>query len=436
MTPGVRAILARLAALPPARAVAMLRKLSAVERRALNDAWWIWAHRGQLAPAGDWRVWMIRAGRGFGKTRAGAEWLSECARQMPGARIALVGASLEEARRVMVEGTSGLLAVAHHGEAISWAPTSGRLTFASGAQARIFSADAPETLRGPEHHLAWCDELAKWRRGDATWDNLLMGLRLGEQPRVLVTTTPRPTALMRRVLALPDLVETRGRTRDNPHLPPSFVAAMAAQYGGTRLGRQELDGELIDDVEGALWTRAMVETCRVRPAPALTRVVVGVDPPASAGGDACGIVAVGLGADGHAYVLEDASVAGQSPEGWARAVVQAAARHGADRVVAEANQGGDMVRSVLQAADAALPVRLVHATRGKVARAEPVAALYERGRVHHVGAWQALEDELCGLMVGGGYGGPGRSPDRADALVWAVTALLVGRRGVASVRAV
>ncbi|SOB81186.1 Large terminase phage packaging protein [Sphingomonas guangdongensis] len=436
MSTDVRALLARLAILPADEIGVLLRKLSPVERRALNDAWHLWAHAGQVAPPGDWRVWLIRAGRGFGKTRAGAEWLSACARTMPQARIALIGSSGDEARRVMVEGASGLLAVARDGEAIDWAPASGRLTFASGAQAWVYSAEASESLRGPEHHLAWCDELAKWRRGDAAWDNLLMGLRLGERPRVLVTTTPRPTALMRRVLALPDLVETRGATRDNPHLPQSFVAAMAAQYGGTRLGRQELDGELIDDVEGALWTRATVEGCRVAVAPALTRVVVGVDPPASASGDACGIVVAGLGADGDAYVLEDASVAGQSPEGWARTVAAAAARHGADRVVAEANQGGDMVRSVLQAADTALPVRLVHASRGKVARAEPVAAFYERGRVRHVGAWPALEEELCGLMVGGGYGGPGRSPDRADALVWAVTALLVGRRGTVGVRAV
>ena len=237
-------------------------------------------------------------------------------------------------------------------------------------------------------------------------------------------------------MTLPGMVEHRGRTGDNKHLPESFVAAMEQAYGGTALGRQELDGEMIEDVAGALWTRAMIEGCRVAEMPVVRRVVVGVDPPAGVGGDACGIVAVALGADDRGYVIEDASVIGATPEQWARAVAACVARHGADRVVAEANQGGAMVRSVLVAADAALPVTLVHASRGKVARAEPVAALYEHGRVAHVGAFAALEDELCGLVAGGGYEGPGRSPDRADALVWALTALMLGRRGEVGVRVV
>jgi phage terminase large subunit-like protein len=270
----------------------------------------------------------------------------------------------------------------------------------------------------------------------AAWDNLVMGLRLGERPRVLVTTTPRPTRLMQRVMALPDLMQTQGRTRDNPHLPKSFVEAVTAEYAGTRLGRQELDGELIDDVEGALWTRAAIEACRVKRRPKLVRIVIGVDPPAGTTGDACGIVAVGLGNDGCGYVLEDASVAGATPEGWARVVAGCFARVKADRVVAEKNQGGAMVESVLRAAEARLPLTLVHAAKGKVARAEPVAALYERGRVRHVGAFPALEDELCGLVAGGGYEGPGRSPDRADALVWALTELMLGRRAKAGVRVV
>ncbi len=262
----------------------------------------------------------------------------------------------------------------------------------------------------------------------------MLGLRLGEDARIVVTTTPQPVKLMRRVMALKGCRETRGRTRDNPWLPRSFVEAMTAEYAGTRLGRQELDGEMMEDAEGALWGRALIETCRVAEAPECVRVVVGVDPPASAGGDACGIVAVALGRDGRGYVIEDASIGGVSPEGWARAVAACAARHGADRVIAEKNQGGDMVASVLRAADAGLPVRLVSATRGKSARAEPVAALYEGGKAHHVGAWPELEDELCGLLAGGGYEGPGRSPDRADALVWALTELMLGRRGKAAVR--
>ncbi|MES3153798.1 DNA-packaging protein [Sphingomonas faeni] len=434
----VRDVVAELASLPVAHRGNLVRKLTIGQRNELRDRWRHWAHEGQYPPEGDWRIWLIRAGRGFGKTRAGAEWVCQIARADPNARIALVGATLDDVRRVMIEGESGLMTVARDDENTVWRGAVGELHFASGAKAYAYSAEAPESLRGPEHGWAWCDELAKWRYGDATWDNLMMGLRLGETPRVLVTTTPRPIALMRRVMALPDLVETHGRTCDNPHLPASFVAAMTASYAGTRLGRQELDGEMIEDVAGALWTRVLMESRRVAFAPALTRVVVGVDPPAgsvSGGpGDACGIVAVALGIDGFGYVLEDASVSGASPEGWARAVAECTARHGADRVIAEANQGGKMVESVLLGADRAMPVRLVHASKGKVARAEPVAALYERGGAWHVGAFPDLEDELCGLIAGGGYEGPGRSPDRADALVWAMTELLLGPVRRVSVR--
>ncbi len=424
------------------------KALSQEERRRFLDGlpahvyeewvqrWSNHAHDGQMPPPGDWRVWLIRAGRGFGKTRAGAQWVNEMA-VVPGTRIALVGATLEDARRVMVQGPSGVVATAKLDLAVTWRPTSGEVRFPNGAVATVYSAAAPEALRGPEHHFAWADELGKWRDA-AAWSNLVMGLRLGERPRVLVTTTPRRTALMRQVMALPDLVETRGATRDNKHLPGAFVAAIEAEYGGTRLGRQELDGEMLDDVAGALWPRALIERQRVRVAPALVRVVVGVDPPAGTasgeGGDACGIVAAGQGEDGQGYVIEDASVADASPERWARAVAECAARVGADRVVAEANQGGAMVESVLRAADAVLPVTLVRAARGKVARAEPVAALYEKKRVWHVGTFPALEDELAGLATGGGYEGPGRSPDRADACVWALTHLMLGVRGKGRVR--
>lgn len=429
--------LAALAELSEVERAALRRRwLTQAQSRALAEAWDAWAHDGQREPDGGWRIWLIRAGRGFGKTRAGAEWVSAFARDHPEARIALVGATQEDVQRVMVSGASGLIAVAHAGEAPRWRAKAGELRFASGAVGFAYSAEAPDALRGPEHHIAWCDELAKWRYGDVAWDNLMMGLRLGDRPRALVTTTPRPTNLMRRVMATRGLVETRGRTADNPHLPPDFVAAMTDTYAGTRLGRQELDGELIDDVADALWTRDDLERWRVREHPPLARVVVAVDPPAGIGGDACGIVAVGLASDDRAYVLADASVRGLAPEGWARAVAACAGLHGADRVVAEANQGGAMVRSVLLAADAVLPLKLVHATQGKVARAEPVAMLYRNDRVRHVGAFPALEDELCGLGPGGGYAGPGRSPDRADALVWAMHALLLEKRGAATVRSV
>ncbi len=412
----------------------VVRSLSGAHYREWVNRWSLSAHAGQAAPGGGWRVWLIRAGRGFGKTRAGAAWVSELARNMPGARIALVGASIDEVRNVMVNGPSGLVNVARPREPVRFKWASGEVIFASGAVAHIYSAEAPEKLRGPEHHAAWCDELAKWRYGDAAWDNLMLGLRLGEHPRAIVTTTPKPTALMRKVMAQRDTVETRGRTHDNPHLAASVVAHFEELYGGTRLGRQELDGELIDDVAGALWTRAMIEDCRIGATPALVRIVVGVDPPAGVDGDACGIVACGIDAAGVGYVLEDASVVGESPEGWARVVAGCAARWRADRVVAEKNNGGEMVRSVLSGANGALPIRLVHASHGKSARAEPVAARYERGQVKHAGAFPALEDELAGLQAGGGYAGPGRSPDRADACVWALTELLLRAKPRAAVR--
>ncbi|KTF69826.1 ATP-binding protein [Sphingomonas sp. WG] len=430
----------RLALLPRKERDRMLERMSETELRAFNEWWGRWAHDGQFWPDGDWRIWLIRAGRGFGKTRAGAEWVSQMARDVPGARIALIGATLEDARRVMVEGPSGLLAVGLEGETLDWRATAGELVFGSGARALVYSAEAPEKLRGPEHDFAWADELAKWSAGcaDAAWDNLMMGMRRGAQPRVVVTTTPRPVKLMRRLLAIgpPGLHETRGRTRDNIHLPRSFVEAMVQAYAGTRLGRQELDGEMIDDVAGALWPRALIERQRREAAVPLVRVVVGVDPPAGSEGDACGIVAVGLGADKQGYVLADASVAGLSPEGWAAAVADCARRFEAECVVAEKNQGGTMVESVLKAADTDLPIRLVHASRGKVVRAEPVALLYEKGALWQAGVFPALEEEMAGFQVAGGYQGPGRSPDRADALVWAVHELLLGRRGRAAIRVV
>ncbi|HEY6917311.1 MAG TPA: terminase family protein [Allosphingosinicella sp.] len=390
--------------------------------------WRLWARDGQTPPDGDWRTWLILAGRGFGKTRTGSEWVKSLAGAWPGARIALIGATIAETRAVMVEGPSGLLSVCDADFYPKWEPSLGRLSFPSGAQALLYSAAEPDALRGPQHHFAWCDEFAKWAYPQAAWDNLSLGLRLGSQPRALVTTTPRPLPILKRLLKDPSTCMTRGRTGDNLMLAESFVVAVTDAYGGTRLGRQELEGELIEDVEGALWPRGLIERCRVAgPVSELARVVIGVDPPASAGGDACGIVAAGLGTDGCGYVLGDASVAGLSPEGWARAVAEAAETYGADRVIAEANNGGQMVESVLRAVKAALPITLVHASRGKTARAEPVAALFEKKRAWFMGAFRELEDELAGLTTGGGYEGPGRSPDRADAMVWAMTELMLGK---------
>ena len=417
---------------------AILRRLDGASAELLAHEWAYLARPAQLPPPGDWRIWLMMAGRGFGKTRAGAEWVRGIAEADPQARIALVGATLGEARSVMVEGASGLLAIAPWWNRPAYAPALRKLTWPNGAVASLFGAAEPDGLRGPQFSHGWADEIAKWAGGEAAWHNLMMGLRLGDAPRVLATTTPRPVPLVRALVARDgaDVIVTRGRTAENAaHLAEGFVDAMAASYGGTRLGRQELDGELIEEVEGALWSRDLIERCRVAHVPgARGRVVVAVDPPASAGGDACGIVVAGVGGDGRAYVIADVSVAGQSPEGWARAVAAAALVHDADRVVAEANNGGAMVESVLRAAEAAMPVKLVHASRGKAARAEPVAALYEAGRVMHRGAFPALEDEMCGLIAGGGYVGPGRSPDRADALVWALSELMLGKRGEARVR--
>jgi phage terminase large subunit-like protein len=423
-----------LLALPDAARMAYLGKLDDTEQKELDHHWRLWARREQLPPEGDWRIWLILAGRGFGKTRAGAEWVREIASADPDARIALVGASLGEVRAVMVEGESGLIAISPAGRRPRFEPSLRRLTWPNGAQATLYSAGEPESLRGPQHSHAWCDELAKWDNpgGQAgrAWDNLLFGMRLGEHPRALVTTTPRAVALLQRVLAADDVAITRGRTEDNAeHLPKRFIRDIRREFGKSLLGRQELDGEMITDLPSALWTRALLESCREASASSpAARTVIGVDPPASAGGDACGIIVAAIGEDGIARILADASVAKASPERWARAVAQAAQAWAADRVVAEANQGGAMVESVLRAADIALPLRLVHASKGKVARAEPVAALYEAGRVRHAGTFPALEDELCGLIAGGGYEGPGRSPDRADAAVWAMTELMLGRR--------
>jgi phage terminase large subunit-like protein len=407
------------------------------ERDAVPWNWPMWARAAQLPPTGDWRVWLIMAGRGFGKTRAGAEWVRMVAERDPEARIALVGASLHEARSVMVEGESGLMAVSPPHLRPRFEPSLRRIMWPGGAQAQLFSAAEAEALRGPQHSHAWCDEIAKWddNQGQArrSWDNLMLGLRLGKAPQIVATTTPRAVPLVRRLIAQlgseSDVVLTRGSTLENiANLPGRFIADVTREFGGTLLGRQELDGELIDDLPGALWTRGLIEQCREAGADtAMTRVVVGVDPPASAEGDACGIVVCGLGSDGVARVLADTSIEKASPERWARAVAEAARAWSADRVVAEANQGGAMVEAVLRAAAAALPLRLVHARRGKVARAEPVAALYEAGRVRHAGLFARLEDELCGLLPGGTYQGPGRSPDRADACVWALTELMLGR---------
>jgi phage terminase large subunit-like protein len=439
------ALLRFLLALPPDKRALALNALPPAAFRTIDEGWWWQAHGAQREPKGDWRVWLALCGRGFGKTRAGAEWVWARSREAPGARIALVGATLSEVVRVMVTGRAGLAGCAGTGEeGAVWLPTSRTFRFPSGAEAVAYSAAAPEALRGPEHDFAWCDELAKWTasngagqaRADAAWDNLMLGLRGGARPRVLVTTTPRPVPLLRRILGLDGLTKGQGRSSDNVHLALDVIGGLDAAYGGTRLGRQELDGELIEDVAGALWTRATIEASRAAAADdreMFARIVIGVDPPGSAAGT-CGISVCGEGRDGLFYVIADASAEGLSPTGWARAVAKAAADWEADRVVAEINHGGDMVGEVLKTVAPALPLRVVRASSGKSARAEPVASLFETGEAKFAGRFPELEDELAGMVTGGRYEGPGGSPDRADAMVWAMAELMEGMRRGPSVR--
>ncbi len=401
--------------------------------------WQLAARPEQLPPEGDWRTWLLMGGRGSGKTRAGAEWVhalasGEIAGLGKDGRIALVAETFGDAREVMIDGVSGILGVARH-QRPSFEATRRRLVWPSGAVAQMFSSEDPESLRGPQFDLAWCDELGKWRHARETWDMLQFGLRLGAKPRQLVTTTPRTTPLMLALVKDQATRVTRIRTEDNAqHLAAGFLDAVRARYGGTRLGRQELDGELIADREDGLWRRDQIEALVVRTHGPLNRIVVAVDPPAASEArySCCGIVAVGLEAEGRAVVLADGSVEGASPSAWAGAVSRLYRRFDADCVVAEINQGGDMVASVLRTVDPSLPVRTVRATRGKWLRAEPVAALYEQGRVVHAGHFAALEDQMCDFGPDGLSAG--RSPDRLDALVWALTELLLNRRGAPQIR--
>jgi phage terminase large subunit-like protein len=547
---------------PPDVREAMVRALGPEDADALDGDFEAWAHPGQFPPeknedGSDWSTCVIKGGRGFGKTFAGAKWIEQqVAAAVPGTRlrIALVGATLAEARRVMVEGPSGLLEVAGHCIR-EWRPSQGLLRFRGGAEAQLFSGHSPELLRGPQHHLAWCDELAKWEKAQETWDMLQLGLRLGDDPRSIVTTTPRPGPVLRAIMAAPDTVTIGGPTHRNPHNGERWNAKMNRLYAGTRLGRQELGGEMLADSPGQLWTVELLESCRegadatpnpviaspegarqssgeqqeatglprsarnddqhtVRPEPVegpsfssgaieeqgrastgsarteecdtgpdqsttLIRLVIGVDPPAAGG--TCGIVVCAKDKEGKAHVLADHSVTGRTPEGWSRAVADAARIHslsslsrsdgegnhlkggggasceereepGAPRpvytdrqraslrarqekkrtpsipplIVAEQNQGGKMVETVLRTADPKLKVRAVTAKLSKAERAAPVAMLFEAGKVVLHGHFPELEAELCGIIAGAPYEGPGKSPDRADAMVWALTELMLG----------
>lgn len=381
----------------------------------------------QRAPDGDWRTWLTLAGRGWGKTLAGAYDVATYGREHPGARIAIVARTFADARDTCVEGESGLLSLLDRASEVeTWNRSLGELILTNGTRYKLFSADEPERLRGPQHHRAWSDELASWGRTSAAqqwppaWDMLQMGLRLGSDPRNVITTTPRPSKLLKSLLADPTTALTRGKTLENvANLAPQFLEQIVGRYHGTRLGRQELDAEILEDVPGALWTLAMLEDRRV--APELVRVVVAIDPAVSAGesSDETGIVVAGLGIDGRAYVLADRSCK-LSPVGWAQRALNAYDEYSADLIIAEANNGGDLVASVLRTVRDQVPLKLVHASRGKQARAQPVAALYEQQKVSHTEVFGILEDQLVTWCPD-----DGSSPDRLDALVWALTELLV-----------
>lgn len=410
----------------------LLDRFTKAEYEALLCDWLIWARDDQLPPRGDWLVWLLMGGRGAGKTRAGAEWVRGmalgkspfCGRSV--GRIALIGETLGDVRDVMIEGESGILRIHQKGERPEWKKTQRQLEWKNGAIAQIFSAEDPDSLRGPQFDVAWADELCKWRHAEATWDTLQFALRLGERPRQIVTTTPRPIPLLKRLLADERTVLSKAATYANAvNLAPGFIDMVQARYGGSRLGRQELDGELIEDREDALWQRDQIERLKMESAPPLTRIVVAIDPPAtsSAKSDACGLIAAGVDENGISYILADKSKRAVTPVEWASRAVALYHRFEADLVLAEVNQGGEMVTTILGQVDKTVPVKSVRASRGKYSRAEPVAYLYERGLVRHVGSMPKLEDEMCDFGLDGLSSG--RSPDRLDALVWALHELML-----------
>lgn len=424
-----------LRSLPAAKRWAFFDSLTDIEAAHLHYDWPFWSRPNQRSPRGAWTYWLMLAGRGFGKTRAGAEWVRSLVETGAANRIALIAPTLHDARAVMVEGESGILAISPPWFKPMFEPSKRTLTWPNGAVATLFGAEEPERLRGPQHDAAWCDELCAWKAADATFDMLQFGLRLGRNPQALITTTPKPVPLLKRLIELPKVRISRGTTYDNlPNLAAGFRRDIIARYKGTRLGRQELNAEILEDTPGALWSRSLLEANRITQTPDLVRLVVAVDPPASIGekADECGIVAAGITADGTAVVVRDASERGLSPNAWASKAVALYHELEADRLVAEVNMGGAMVETILREADPSVAYRAVHATRGKVARAEPVAALYEQGRVQHLGAFEHLEDQMCNFV--GKAPGRGDSPDRVDALVWALTDLMLGRKSLPQLR--
>jgi phage terminase large subunit-like protein len=416
----------------------LLANLSPETLAVLRYNWEFWARPNQLPPEGDWTTWLVLSGRGFGKSRMGAEWVRKIAKENPGCRIALVAETAADGRDVMVEGESGLLNIDPTLSSDSYQKTNRKVVWPNGSIAYLYNATEPDQLRGPQHHFAWVDELAKFKYVQETWDQLQFGLRLGSHPKQIVTTTPRPIPIIKKLLNDPDCVITKGATKDNmANLAAPFIKQIYDRYEGTRLGRQELEGEVLEDIPGALWSRTSIDEARRPEAPEqLDRIVIAIDPSTSSEehSDETGIVAVGCSrdADGYnrGYVLADRSLRG-TPEEWARKAVALYREFEADRIIAEKNQGGEMVEAVIRAADRNVPVTLVHASRGKAVRAEPISALYEQGRVHHIGRFDELEDQMCTFSAD--YDRKHGSPDRMDALVWGLSYLferLTGRRRV------
>lgn len=412
--------------LDPAIVQAALRELGDEKALALRYEWPFWAREAQLPPQGDWVTWLILAGRGFGKTRTGAETIRDWQATGAYGRFALVAEDAGDARDVMIEGESGILAISPPWDRPDFEPSKKRLTWRNGATATYYSSDDPESLRGPQFDAAWCDELAKWKYAQEAWDQLQFGLRLGHSPRQVVTTTPRPIPLMRELVDDNTTIVTSGSTYENrDNLAPSFFSKVIKKYEGTRLGRQELEAEILLDNPNALFQLHQIDSTRVHefPRDGLARVVVAIDPPATANADSdeCGIVVAGVTPDDHYFVLDDCSIQGVSPNKWASRAVSAYHSYMANSIVAEVNQGGDMVESVIRGVDDSVAIIKVRATRGKWLRAEPISGLYEQGRVHHVGAFYALEDQMCDFDPSNLA--RGKSPDRLDALVWALTEL-------------
>lgn len=418
-----------IALLPPNKRELIWKNWSGSERESFLGDWWFWSRLEQRPPDGDWRTWLFLGGRGAGKTRAGAEWVSFRARQGLSQRIALIGPTFHDVREVMVEGSSGLMSLPH--ERPAYEASRRRLVWRNGTTAQCFSAEDPESLRGPQFDAVWCDELCYWTYPDETLSTLAHALRLGREPLKLVTTTPRPMPALKRLMAEPGVAITRSQTwRNGANLAPGFIAALRESWTGSVRERQELLGELIEDQTGALWTRASIEAARNTKWEQPERIIVAIDPPVSLGpsADACGIIGAGAwGAGGarRAVVMADASVQGLAPNDWAERAATLARAIGASEIIAEANNGGELVRAVLALAAPDIVIRLVRASLSKRARAGPAAIYYAQGRVAHMSRFAELEDEMCS------FGAPGfaGSPDRLDALVWALTELLGGGEG-------